>query len=173
MKSSTILYKFCLVFCAFWPNIVIARKTFKNAKFRQKSVKKCYFQICLMYAHQSTQNFETNSFMCNVYVFYYNFFALFTKKDIRRSEIESDRIQEICNIKVFFLFLIFETKFSKRIGLCKFSWEFYHFISWHELDIGILFTTHILQPCDVALIVQAIERVLEIPSKWVDNAGSL
>lgn len=26
-------------------------------------------------------------------------------------------------------------------------------------------TTHILQPCDVALIVQAIERVLEIPSK--------
>ena len=119
MKSSTILYKFCLVFCAIWQNIVISRKTSKNAKFRrgyakfgQKSVKKFYFQICLMYAHQSTQNFETNSFMCNVYAFYYNFFALFAKKDIRRSEIESDRIQEICHIKVFFIFDIWNKIFK-------------------------------------------------------------
>ncbi len=39
--------------------------------------------------------------------------------------------------KSFFLYLIFETHFSKRIGLWKFSWKFYHFNSWNELDIDI------------------------------------
>ena len=89
MKSSTILYKFCIVFCTILQNIVIARKTTKNAKFGrgyakfgQKSVKKFFFHNFQMYAHQSTQNFETNSFMCNVNVFYYTFLELFVKKDI-------------------------------------------------------------------------------------------
>ena len=52
MKSSTILYKFCIVFCTILQNVVIARKTTKNAKFGRgyakfghKSVKKIVFTI--------------------------------------------------------------------------------------------------------------------------------
>ena len=93
---------------------------------------------------------------------FFSQFSLFTARP-------RDRVwpgQRNLSHKSFFLYLIFKTKFSKRIGLCKFSWEFYHFISWHELDIGILFTTHILQPWDVALFKPLKECCKSRVNEW-------
>ena len=137
MKISTILYKFCLVFCAFWPNIVIARKTFKNAKFRQKSVKKMLFSnlsnVCTSIDAEFWDEFIYVQCLCILL----QLFCIIRKKRYQKIR---DRVwpdPRNLSHKSFFLTLIFETKFSKRIGLWKFSWKFYHFNSWNELDIDI------------------------------------
>ena len=58
-------------------------------------------------------------------------FALFAKKDIKRSEIESDQIQEICHIKVFFVFDIWNKIFkANRIVEIFVKILSFYFMEW-------------------------------------------
>jgi len=58
--------------CEFWDSI---------CEMGQTILKKIKFLLFTHIAHQSTQNFKTNKFVCNVYVFYCVLTSLFAKKD--------------------------------------------------------------------------------------------